>query len=136
MHDPGHPDKAGATLSRVQNPTLQAVHRAVLVALAVCAVVVWSAGAPDAAREPDRRFALAALVLAAASILTRRAAPAIRPRPGHAKWLLASLLLAMGVALVGVALAIGGGPREVALLYVLGAAILALRPPPPLAEPS
>jgi len=32
---------------------------------------------------------------------------------------------------VGLLLALGGGSRETALLYVLGAAILSLRTPPP-----
>lgn len=115
-----------------QNSALRRVHRSVLATLVLCAIVVWTAGDPDASGEADRRFTWVAFGLAAASILVRRAvAPGLLgPRPR--KLLLASLLLAGSIGGVGVVLAAGGGPRSIGLLYVLGAAILALRPPPPI----
>ncbi|MDH3214645.1 MAG: hypothetical protein OEM05_19370 [Myxococcales bacterium] len=118
----------------MKHSTLQRVHRIVLASLALFAPVIWGAGAPEGSAEVDRRFTLAAFGLAAASILLRRAVPATQLRPERFGWLLVSMLLAAGVGLVGVALAVGGGPRGIALLYVLGAAILSLRPPPTVAE--
>ncbi len=132
MQNHGRADKPKATLSRVRNSTPRLVHRGVLAALAGFALVIWATGAPDGSGEVDRGFGIAALTLAAASIVARRVAPATQLRPGHLVPQLASPLLAGGVGLVGVVLAVGGGPRGVALLYVLGGAILALRPPPPI----
>ena len=132
MQNHGRVDKPKATLSRVKHSTPRRVHRGVLAALAGFALVIWATGAPDGSGEVDRGFGITALALAAASIIARRAAPARRLRPGALVLLLASPLLAGGVGLIGVALAVGGGPRQVALLYVLGGAILALRPPPPI----
>jgi len=132
MQNHGRVDKPKATLSRVKHSTPRRVHRGVLAALAGFALVIWATGAPDGSGEVDRGFGIAALALAAASIIARRAAPARRLRPGPLVLLLASPLLAGGVGLIGVVLAVGGGPRQVALLYVLGGAILALRPPPPI----
>ena len=132
MQNHGRADKPKATLSRVKHSTPRRVHRGVLAALAGFALVIWATGAPDGSGEVDRGFGITALALAAASIVARRAAPATRLRPAHLVPLLASPLFAGGVGLVGVVLAVGGGPRQVALLYVLGGAILALRPPPPI----
>jgi hypothetical protein len=132
MQNHGRADNPKATLGRVKHSTPRRIHRGVLAALAGFALVVWVTGAPDGSGEVDRGFGIAALALAAASIIARRAAPATRLRPGYLVPLLASPLLAAGVGLVGVVLAVGGGPRQVALLYVLGGAILALRPPPPI----
>jgi peptidoglycan/LPS O-acetylase OafA/YrhL len=134
MQNRGRHDKPEATLNPVKNSTLQRVYRIVLASLALFAAVIWAAGAPGGSAAMDRRFTLAAFGLAAASILLRRAVPTTRPRSDHLGWLLVSMLLAAGVGLVGVALAVGGGPRGVALLYVLGAVILSLRPPPTVAE--
>lgn len=132
MQNHGRADKPKATLSRVKDSTPRRVHRVVLAALAGCALVIWATGAPDSSGAVDRGFGFAALGLAAASIVARRTTPATKLRPGHLVPLLASLLFAGGVGLVGVVLTVGGGPRRVALLYVLGGAILALRPPPPI----
>ena len=132
MQNHGRVDKPKATLSRVKHSTPRRVHRGVLAALAGFALVIWATGAPDGSGEVDRGFGIAALALATASIIARRATPARRLRPGPLVLLLASPLLAGGVGLIGVVLAVGGGPRQVALLYVLGGAILALRPPPPI----
>ncbi len=115
-----------------QNSALRRVHRSVLATLVICALVVWTAGDPDASGPVDPRFSWVAFGLAAASILVRRAAAPGQLGPRHRKQLLASLLLAGSVGGVGVVLAAGGGPRSIGLLYVLGAAILAVRPPPPI----
>ncbi len=115
-----------------QNSALRRVHRSVLATLVLCAFVVWTAGDPDTSGEVDRSFTWVALGLAAASILVRRAVAPGPLGPRHRRLLLASLLLAGSIAGVGVVLAVGGGPRGTSLLYVLGAAILALRPPPPI----
>ena len=132
MQNHGRVDKPKATLSRVKHSTPRRVHRGVLAALAGFALVIWATGAPDGSGEVDRGFGIAALALAAASIIARRVAPAPQPSHAHLVRLVASPLLAGGVGLVGVVLALGGGPRNVAFLYVLGGAILALRPPPPI----
>ena len=115
-----------------QNSPLQRVHRSVLATLVLCAIVVWTAGDPDTSGEFDRSFTWVAFGLAAASILVRRAVAPGPLGPRHRRLMLASLLLAGSIAGVGVVLAVGGGPRGTSLLYVLGAAILALRPPPPI----
>ena len=115
------------------NSALRRVHRSVLASLVVCALVVWTAGNPDASGAADPRFSWIAFGLAAASILVRRALPSGPLGRRHLKQLLASLLLPGSVGGVGVVLAATGGPRGIGLLYVLGAAILALRPPPPIA---
>ncbi len=115
------------------NSALRRVHRSVLATLAFCALIVWTTGDPDPSKAVDPRFSWVAFGLAAASILVRRALP---PEPlgrRHLKQLLASLLFAGCVGGVGVVLAATGGPRGIALLYVLGAAILVLRPPPSIA---
>jgi hypothetical protein len=79
----------------------------------------------------DPRFTTLALGLGLASVLARRQAAA--PRLGAA-WRLrlgvAALLLAGATGAVGVVLALAREERDAALLYVLGGAILALRPAP------
>lgn len=109
--------------------SLTRVHRGVLLLLAACAgvIAVGSTGAPAAAEAP-RVYTFAALGFALGAILLRQAAPGFAPHRGL-RLLLASLVLAGCVGLVGVALALQVGARNTALAYVLGAAILCLRPP-------
>jgi len=111
---------------------LRRVRRAVLITFGVCAAVIAAAASGGAAAAPPRGFPIAAVGLAFASVLIRQASAMAR---GPARvWLaLASLLLAGCIGLVGVALALQGGPRGIALAYVLGGAILCLRPPASLA---
>jgi FtsH-binding integral membrane protein len=111
---------------------LRRVRRAVLIAFAVCAAVIAAAASGGAAGAPPRGFPIAAVGLALGSVFTRQASAAARGRAQV--WLaLASLLLAGCIGLVGVALALQGGSRGIALAYALGGAILCLRPPAPLA---
>jgi peptidoglycan/LPS O-acetylase OafA/YrhL len=107
---------------------LRRVHRGVLATLAVCALVVAATAAGDPAQAPARGFPIAAVGLAVGAVFLRQAASRAPPR-AHVRLTLASLLLAGGIGLVAVALALAEGSRSTALLYVLGGAILCLRPP-------
>ncbi len=116
------------------NHSLRRVHRSVLGMLAVAALVVVgmdAVGATAAPSEIDSAYPLAALLLAGGSILTRRRAvsPLGNPRR-FVNQCLVSLALAAGLGVVAVVLAAREGQIQVALLYVLGGALLALRPPP------
>lgn len=112
------------------NQALRRVHRGVLAALAVCAVVVWLTTAADAIEVTPRGYVWAAVALGAVAILVRpfRTAPLGNPKLVVARIVL-SLLSAAGVGLVGVASAAAGGPRTTALGYALAGAIFALRAP-------
>lgn len=112
------------------DPALRRAHRGVLAILVLCAAAIAATASGEASRPTDPRYGLVAIVLAAGSILARRVTRDRASSPWHARLSLASLLLAGGIGLVGLLLAAGGGSRNTALLYVLGAAILALRPPP------
>jgi hypothetical protein len=110
---------------------LRRVRRAVLITFAICAAVIAAAASGGPTGAPPRGFPIAAVGLALASVLTRQASASTRGR-SQVRLALASLLLAGCIGLVGVALALQGGPRGIALAYVLGGAILCLRPPAPL----
>lgn len=120
------------------NRALRRVHRSVLLTLAVGAVVAFLSAKPGdgtLSAGAERSFTVAAVACAVASILTRRrrvAGGPVRIR-SHVTLGLASLLFAGGVGLVGVALALAGGARATALVYLLAGAIFALRPPAPVA---
>jgi peptidoglycan/LPS O-acetylase OafA/YrhL len=103
----------------------------VLAILVLCAAAIAATGSTEAAGPADLRYGFAAIALAVGSILTRRVTRARPPSPWHARLSLASLLLAAGIGVVGLLLAASGGSRRMALLYVLGAAILSVRAPPP-----
>ena len=125
------------TIPRAQELTqaLRRVHRGVLATIVVCALVIATAADPadDAGLGgADRRFTLAALALGIGSILARRQAEAIELSPRLRLLLaLAGMLLAGAIGILGVVLAVTQDEREAALLYALGAAILALRRPVP-----
>jgi len=106
---------------------LRRVQRGVLITFAVCAVVIAVAAPSGPGTPPARGFPIAAVALALGSVLARQASAAARAR-ARVYLALASLLLAACVGLVGVALALQGGPRGTALAYALGGAILCLRP--------
>ena len=114
--------------------TLRRVHSGVLAALAACALLITLTADPAddvGLGGADRRFTTAALALGLASVLARR--QAATPRVSAAARLglgVAALLLAGSIGAVGVALAVAQQERDAALLYVLGGAILALRPAP------
>jgi hypothetical protein len=107
---------------------LRRVQRAVLILLAVCAGLIALTAPAGPASPPPRGFPIAAVALALGSVLARQASAASRTR-ARAYLALAGLLLAACIGLVGIALALQGGPRAIALAYVLGAVILCLRPP-------
>ena len=124
-------DEPGGQESR---RTLRRVHSGVLAALAACALVVTLSADPAedvGLGGADRRFTTVALALGLASVLARRqaAAPGLGAG-GHLRLGVAALLLAGAIGAVGVALAVARDERDAALLYVLGGAILALRPAP------
>jgi hypothetical protein len=112
--------------------SLRALRRSALVAVALCAggiaLLALGSDAPQGG-EVDRRVGVAALALAGASILTRRSLPrAERPRAFVALQV-ASVLCAVGLALLGALLAIRDAQWQIGLLYQLAAALLLLRPP-------
>ncbi len=117
---------------------LRRVHLSVLVGLALCALVAATGRGPaagDVTSPSNAPITVSAVALAAGSVLARRAASA--PGAGARRRLpltRASLLLAGGVGLAGVAAALLAGDRKAGLLYALGGVILILRPPPRLAE--
>jgi hypothetical protein len=104
------------------------VRRGVLILFAICAGLIALTAPGGPATPPARGFPIAAVALALGSILARQASAAARTR-ARVYLALASLLLAACIGLVGVALALQGGPRAIALAYALGGAILCLRPP-------
>ena len=108
---------------------LRNVRRGALALLAVCALVIATTAAAGPAPTPPHGFPIAAIALGLGSVLARHAAVAAR---GRARILfgLASPLLAAAIGLVGVVLALQDGPRTTALAYVLGGALLCLRPVP------
>lgn len=123
---------------RALNQALRRVHRSVLVTLAVCAGVIALSAEPERPRLSDgaeRSFTYVAIVLAVASIATRRRhiAPLASSRT-HVILSLVSLLCACSLGILGVAFAVAGGPRTAALAYALAGAIFSLRPPQPIAS--
>jgi len=107
---------------------LRRVQRGVLITFAVCALVIAATAPSGTGAPPPRGFPIAAFALALGSVLARQVSAAA-PARARVFLALASLLLAGCVGLVGVALALQGGPRNTALAYALGGAILCLRPP-------
>ena len=111
---------------------MRRVQRGVLITFAVCAAVIAATAPSGPGTPPTRGFPIAAIGLGLGSVLSRHASTAA-PARARVYLALASLLLAAGVGLVGVALALQGGARGTALAYALGGAILCLRPPARLA---
>ena len=118
----------------MKRDVLRRLHLGVLAALAASALVVIQVADPaddTGVGAADRRFTLAALGLGLTSVVLRRQAalPSLTPTL-RAPFAAAALLAAGAIGAVGVALAWQQDEREASLLYVLGGAILALRPPP------
>ncbi len=114
------------------NRALQRVHRSILAMLALCAVLVFtatSAAGAEAAPAARGGFFQAAIALAVASILARTASVSPRRPRTRIRLALASLVFAGAIGVVAVACAAIEGQRDAPLLYTLGGAILALRPP-------
>jgi len=106
---------------------LRRVRLGALATLAVSAVVIATTAASEPVPAPPPGFPIAAISLGLASVFARHAALAVRSR-ARVPLALASLLLAAGVGLLGVALALLEGPRTTALAYALGGALLCARP--------
>jgi peptidoglycan/LPS O-acetylase OafA/YrhL len=114
------------------NRALTRVHRGVLATLALCALLVFTAttdGGPEVTDTARGGFFQAAIALAVASILARTASVSPRPPRIRIRLALVSLVLAGAIGVVSVVCAVVEGQRDGPLLYTLGAAILALRPP-------
>jgi peptidoglycan/LPS O-acetylase OafA/YrhL len=107
---------------------LRRVQRGALLTLAACAVLIAVAAPSGPGTPPARGFPIVAIALALGAVVARQASAAAHLR-ARVTLALASLLLAACIGLVGVALALQGGPRGTALAYCLGGAILCLRPP-------
>ncbi len=118
----------GSVRASQLDTALRRVRRGVLILFAVCAALIAATAPGGPVSQPPRGFPIAAVALALGSVLTRQASAAARAR-ARVYLALASLLLAACVGLVGVALALQGGSRVIALAYALGGAILCLRPP-------
>ena len=108
---------------------LRNVRRGALALLAVCGLVIATTATAGPAPSPPHGFPIAAIALGLGSVLARHAAVATRGR-SSILFALAGPLLAASVGLVGVVLGLQGGPRTTALAYVLGGALLCLRPVP------
>jgi len=107
---------------------LRRVQRGALITLAVCAALIAVTAPSESGSEPARGYPIAAVALALGSVVAHQASVAA-PLRLRVYLGLAGPLLAACVGLVGVALALQGGPRGTALAYALGGAILCLRPP-------
>jgi len=118
------------------NQALTGTHRSVLVLLAACAlfIVLQPAGEEQ---SPPPLYTAIALGLAVASIVCRRlsTSPVMSPKPKVAL-AVAGLVLAALVGVTAVMLTQLDGDKQNALLFVLGAAILSLRPPIRIAPPA
>ena len=119
---PTHPVQASEL-----DAALRRVRQGVLATLGVSAIVIATTGATGSLTAPPRAYPIAAIALGLGSVFARHAALATRSR-ARVLLSLASLLLAAGVGLVGVALALQDGSRSTALAYALGGALLCLRP--------
>lgn len=106
---------------------LRRVRHGALATLALAGVVIATLGQAGDAPPPPNVFPIAAIALGLGSVLARHAALAAGGR-ARVLFALASPLLAAAVGLVGVVLALQGGPRTTGLAYALGGALLCLRP--------
>ena len=113
---------------------LRRAHRSILVALAMCAIVIFTQGESGDA-PPERAHAVVALGLALATIVSRRFAtsPAMGIR-SRVTLVLTSFGCALAIGVVGVVITAAGGERQTGLVFVMAAAIFSLRPPPKLAQ--
>jgi CDP-diglyceride synthetase len=104
----------------------------VLALIAACAVAAAVAPAADAERAPDPEITTAAVGLAVATIVSRRAStsPVIRPRTAFVL-LLCAFGFAFALSLLGAFVAQAEGDKQLGLVFAFAAAIFCLRPPAP-----
>lgn len=98
--------------------------------IAIAALLSFAQADPGSDAAPDRAWTVAGIVLAVGAISLRRfsTSPVMRSATRVVLGVLA-LLLAAAVAACGVGIAWDAGPRQPALAFSLGAALLALRRP-------
>ncbi len=113
---------------------LRRAHRSVLLGLATCALVAFlQPGEPETA-PPPVPYTMTAAVLAAGTILTRRFGTSPKLSPKVRVFLtLTAFGLATLLGLLGAGLAIATGASSTGLLFTLGAGLICLRPPEPVA---
>jgi hypothetical protein len=117
------------------NQALTRSHRSVLVMLAACALfIALQPGGEE--QPPPPLYTALALGLAAVSIVCRRlsTSPVMSPKP-KVTLAIVGLIIAALIGVTAVALYQLAGDKQNALLFVLGAAILSLRPPIRIAPP-
>jgi hypothetical protein len=120
--------------------TLTRAHRGALFTLAACAAIV--AGFPadsvpsvPGGTSPPPIYPIVAFALGVCAIGCRQAAAGTaRSEPVRVRLAVAAYALAAAIGVVGIALVAAEGHRQTALVYALGGAILALRPPSALRE--
>lgn len=119
------------------NDALRRAHRSALVSVAICAVaigVLMFASESPSDGEVERAYSIAALGLAALSMLSRRSVSARASNlRGFVYASLASILAAVGLGVLGIVVAARTDEFSTGLLYALAGALLLLRPPPRLA---
>ncbi|MCG8592309.1 MAG: hypothetical protein MJE66_23700 [Proteobacteria bacterium] len=119
---------AESTATNGQRQLLRWTHRLTLATLGACLAFVALATQGDA--TPTRERTLAALALAAITILARRLAALAGPSAAlRVGLLLGSFAAALGLAALGVGIAMQEEARQTGLLFVAAAVIFAIRPP-------
>ena len=114
--------------------SLRRIHRIVLAALALGAVVVFTIEDAGGDAAPPQIFTLVALGFAVGSIIARRLSTSPMMQTGtRFFWATAALVLALGIAVTAVTLVALEAERQNGLLFLLGAGLLCLRPPTTLA---
>jgi len=113
-------------------PSLRRAHRAVLAWLAACAVFAalqWTAGEA----MPGPEWTTPAVVLAVATVLTRRLGTSpVLSSGGRAFWTFTAYGLAAVLGALAAWTAHHADAPRVALVFVVGAALFCLPPPPKL----
>ncbi len=129
------PDPIATSREADRERTLRLAHRAALVALAGCAVLIATQSAPTSSEALPPAFPYAAFGLGIAAIAFRQSA-ASTTRPVDTRIRLAVIGYALTAAIGGVGLVLVAleGQRQAGLLYTMGGAILALRPAAAIAE--
>jgi hypothetical protein len=120
------------------NESLRRAHRSALVSVAICALAIGGmmlGSETTGAGEVERSYSLAAIGLAAISLLARRSlGPRAQQLRGFVYATLASMLCAVGLGVLGIVVALRTQEFGVGLLYALAGALLLLRPPPRLVQ--
>jgi len=110
--------------------SLRRPRHAALLVLAACALATGVLALSEPETGPvDRRYTVAALALAAASIFTRRSVPGTDPARLVTLQRVSCTAAAL-LGLLGLALAVRDQQASVGLLYCVAGALLLLRPAP------